>query len=94
MPIILAIKKEFKKIVRESLYNEYRFLEQRYHYTYGREDTNKIREQLLAIANELDDNHIFDRFYNLPIPPSRDVLNEYIQKRRQSCFDIDLYSSL
>ena len=88
--ILKIIKKGFKPVIRDSLYSEYDYLENKYHYSYGKEDSAKIKDRMLEVAKDLDDNNVFDRYYRLPLPASKEEMLSKIQKRKASCFDIDL----
>ena len=72
-PLLKALIRPYREVVRNSLYAEYSYQEQRYHYTYGRENSKNIKQKLLKIATKLNDNDIFERYYRLPLPPSREL---------------------
>ena len=84
-PLLEVLLKSYREIVRESLYSEYSYQEQRYHYTYGRENSENIRQKLFKIANTLNDNKIFDRL-SPPTPPSEKKYQSYIQERKTNLF--------
>ena len=69
---------------------EFEYLMYRYNFTIGIEDSNKLKEKMLKIAQELNDNEMLSRVYRLNLHDSKSVYREKIRKRKSSCYDIDL----
>ena len=80
----------FKKIVPKSLRAEFKHLKYRYQLSIGIEDSNKIKEQMLKIGEELNDNDLILQVYRLPAPGASSVIKDRLRKRKESCHDIDL----
>ena len=74
-----------KKIVPKSLRAEFKHLKYRYQLSIGKEDSNKIKEQMLKIGEELNDNDLILQVYRLPAPGASSAIKERLRKRQESC---------
>ena len=80
----------YKNLIPNSIRNEFEYQLNRYRYSYSLGDANKIKENLIKIATELNDNDLLLRAYRLTSPGSKQAFLDRAQKRKNSCQDIDL----